>query len=79
VFEGVINSCLVFELCKRTGRIEALTNSDLDVVREVVFVGMDADSELVGNGLAVDCVEQRVQFISDDFVSIDIAGVRYIL
>jgi hypothetical protein len=40
---------------------------------------VDADSELVSNGLAVDCVEQRVQLIGDDFVSIDIAGVRYIL
>jgi hypothetical protein len=79
VFERVINSCLVFEFGKRTGRIETLTNSDLDMVREAVFVGVDADSELVSNGIAVDCVEQRVQFIGGDFVSIDVAGVRYVL
>ena len=54
MFERGINSRLVFEFSKRTGRIETLTNSDLDVVREVVFVRVDADSELVSNGLAVD-------------------------
>ncbi len=47
------------------------------MVCEVVFVGVDADSEFVGNGLAVDCVKQRVQFIGDDLVRIDIAVVRY--
>jgi hypothetical protein len=58
----------------------AIPTAEFDtVVREVVFVGVNADSELASNGLAVDWVEQRVQFIGDDFVSIDIAGVRYIL
>jgi hypothetical protein len=32
-----------------------------------MFAVVDADSELSCNGLAVDCVEQRAQFIGNDF------------
>jgi hypothetical protein len=47
------------------------------VVVEVVFVVVDADIELVCNGLAVDSVEQRVHCIGDKFNSTDIPGVRF--
>lgn len=43
----IINNCFVIEFGKRTGRVKTFTNSELDVVDEVVFVGGDADSELV--------------------------------
>jgi hypothetical protein len=48
------------------------------VVCEVVFVGMEPNLELIGNRLAVDFVEQRVQFVSDEISRIDIRGVRYV-
>jgi hypothetical protein len=42
-----------------------------------VFVVVEADSEFICDGLAVDCVEQRVHFIGDTSDSIDTAGVRF--
>ena len=47
-----------------------------DVALEVVFVVVDANSELLCNGLAVDCVDQRVHFIGNKFDRIDVTGVR---
>jgi hypothetical protein len=79
MFKRDINNGLVFEFDKRTGRIEALTDSDFDVIRELVFVGVDADSELLSDRLTVDCIDQRAQFICDDLVSIDIAGCPCII
>lgn len=56
--------------------VEPLTSSDFEVVLEAVCLVVDADGALPWDELALDCVEERGHCIGDEFVWIDVAGVR---
>ena len=56
---------------------QCLAGGDFDVVVEVVRFAMLADIELVGNGLAVDCVEQRVQLSRNGVGRIEVSLCRF--
>ena len=49
------------ELVKRIGWMDSLEDGNFEMVVKVVFGGVSPDFEIVGDGLAVDCVEQRVK------------------
>ena len=51
-------------------------DSDPDIVLEVVFAVVEADSEFFCNILTVDGVKQRVHFVGNKFVNTDVVGVR---
>jgi len=53
--------CLFSKFSERVSGIDSLEYADLEMIFKVVLVGVGADSKLVGNGLAVDFVEQRVK------------------
>ena len=46
------------------------------MVTKVVSLAVSADIKLVGNGLAVDCVEQRVQFPRNGVGRVEVYCVR---
>jgi hypothetical protein len=62
------------EFGQRVRGINAFTHSDFDVVVEVVRFAVLADVELVSNGLAVDCVEQRVHGTGCRLVKTEVFG-----
>src|SRR5699024_240050 len=55
--------CLLGKFSKRVRWIDSFEDADLKVILKVVLVRVGADIELIGDALAVDCVEQRVKFI----------------
>ena len=55
--------CLLGKFSKRVRSIDSFEDADLKVVLKIVLIRVGANIELIGDTLAVDCVEQRVKFI----------------
>jgi hypothetical protein len=60
--ELVMRGCLLGKFSERGRRIDSFEDADLEMVLKIVFIGVGADIELIGDELAVDCIEQRVKF-----------------
>jgi hypothetical protein len=69
-------SCF-FEFSQGSKERSLYTHSDFEVVVEFMFLAVLADIELVGDGLAVDCVEQRVHCAGYGLVKTEVFSLRY--
>lgn len=61
VRQFVVRVGFLDEFIERIGWVNALEDGDFEVVVEIIFHGVRPDLEVLGNGLAVDCVKQRVE------------------
>ena len=68
--ELVVGFSCVRKFGKGTRWIKAFADGDSNVVVEVVSLAVSADLELVGNGLAVDCVEQEYNSLETEWVEL---------